>query len=318
MGSVIWVTGAHGFIGRHVAYEAAKQGMTVLGIGHGHWPIDEAQEWGITHWLNGNIIPSNLHALQEVAGNPDLVIHLAGGSSVGAAIAHPREDFFRTVTSTVELLEWLRSHSPETSVVAVSSAAVYGADHDGLISEAAVERPFSPYGFHKQMMESLCRSYAASYGLHFVVARLFSVYGNGLQKQLLWDICSRLKSQPKRLELGGTGEELRDWVHVSDVAKVLASLGTQASINVPVFNVGRGVATSVREIAEILTQCWYKAGGRKVEIYFNGCSRQGDPFSLVADTQRLADVNMYCLRSVDEGISAYVEWFRSRESKLNL
>lgn len=313
MSRVAWITGAHGFIGRHVALAFAKQGATVFGIGHGHWPPTEAERWAVSHWINGEINASNLHSLCAISGRPDEVIHLAGGSSVGAAIAHPREDFFRTLVSTIELLDWLHNESPETAVVAVSSAAVYGSGHEGPIAESATLRPYSPYGHHKLMMESLCHSYGASFGLRSVVARLFSVYGAGLQKQLLWDMCSRLKGCPAMLELGGTGDELRDWVDVRDVAQVLTDLGAHANASVPIFNVGSGVGTSVREIAQLLTKYWRSSDYEVITPSFSGSSRVGDPFSLVADTNCLANIGLHCLRPVDDGIATYVDWFRGRQ-----
>ena len=100
-------------------------------------------------------------------------------------MANPREDFLRTVATTAELLEWLRQEAPRTRLAAVSSAAVHGTGHAGRIAESAPTRPLSPYGYHKLMMERLCRSYASSYGLPCLVLRLFSVDGPGLRKQLL-------------------------------------------------------------------------------------------------------------------------------------
>jgi len=310
MKHVVWITGAHGFIGRHVALAVAKQSMTtVLGIGHGHWSSAECERWAIGAWVNGDINQMNLNTLLAMAGPPDVVIHLAGGASVAASIANPYEDFFRTVVSTINLLEWLRSKSPGTSLVVASSAAVYGTNHAGPISESTTPNPYSPYGHHKLMVESLCHSYATSFGLRSVVARLFSVYGVGLQKQLLWDICNRLKNYPDKLELSGTGEEVRDWVDVCDVAEVLANLGSYASISVPVFNVGSGLGTPVQEIAQIVIDKWCGCGGKKIELNFNGQSREGDPVSLVADSQSLTTLGMRCLRPVKEGICAYVDWW---------
>ena len=85
--------------------------------------------------------------------------------------------------------------------------------------------PMSPYGQHKLMMEQLCRSYAMIFGLRSTVARLFSVYGPHLRKQLLWDICSRLERNGRTLVLGGTGAEIRDWTDVRDVARLLTKIG---------------------------------------------------------------------------------------------
>jgi UDP-glucose 4-epimerase len=216
----IWITGTRGFIGRHLASWLSRQGHTVVGIGHGPWPPAEAQAWGVQRWLNGGIHASNLQQLLRDGQSPDYIFHLAGGSSVGASIANPYEDFTRTVATTAELLEWMRLEARDAKLVSVSSAAVYGAGHTGPIREEQARLPFSPYGYHKLMMENLCLSYAANYGLSVMVVRLFSVYGSWLKKQVLWDMCSSLASGTRQLVLGGTGEELRDWTDVRDVVRV--------------------------------------------------------------------------------------------------
>jgi len=305
----ILITGAHGFIGKHLAHWHASQGDQVCGLGHGIWLTSEAASWGMTHWINGDINAGNLRLLQQVTGTPDRIYHLAGGSSVGAAIANPREDFFRTVATTVELLEWLRQDAPTAKLVAISSAAVYGADHDGQIAEDARLTPYSPYGYHKLMMEELCHSYASSYGLQVSVARLFSVFGPGLKKQLLWDFCTKLASGISTVELGGTGEELRDWTDVRDVVRALDLLGTMAGGKFTVANVGSGIGTSVRQIAERLLHCWCGPGGSEIALQFSGQSRPGDPFRLVAQPARLQSLGFEWQFPVFQGLADYVRWY---------
>jgi UDP-glucose 4-epimerase len=123
---------------------------------------------------------------------------------------HPLEDFRRSVDTSARLFEWVRVNAPHTKIVCVSSAAVYGADHSGPIPETAPLSPYSPYGCHKAMMEMLCQSYVRNYGMRITIGRLFSVYGAGLEKQLLWDLCCKLRGNPGVVTLGGTGQELRD------------------------------------------------------------------------------------------------------------
>jgi UDP-glucose 4-epimerase len=303
----IWITGAQGFIGRHLANWLTARGHIVSGIGHGLWPQSEASAWGVQHWLSGEIHFSNLRRLLHDGGAPDCIFHLAGGSSVSAAIAGPHEDFMRTVTTTAELLDWMRQEARTTRLVAISSAAVYGAGHIGPVREDQVHVPFSPYGYHKLMMENLCRCYADSYGLPVVVVRLFSVYGDWLKKQLLWDICSKLVSGALHLELGGTGEELRDWTEARDVVRALElTMGLALEANsMPVINVGTGQPTSVREVAAQVLGCW----PTPVEVEFNGRSRPGDPFSLVADSSILRTMGFEWSIPVDRGIRDYVQWF---------
>ena len=309
--SNILITGAHGFIGKHLARWFASQGHQVAGLGHGIWPNEEAASWGVTRWLNGDIQSGNLRLLQQAGGTPDVVYHLAGGSSVGVAIANPREDFFRTVATTAELLEWMRIDAPQAQLVAVSSAAVYGSGHDGSITEDAPLTPFSPYGHHKRIMEELCRSYAASYGLRVSIARLFSVYGAELKKQLLWDMCVRLAAGRQPLVLGGSGNELRDWTDVRDVVRALDLLSAQASAEVVTINVGTGTGCSVQQIASSIVRHWPLPDAGEV-LHFSGQCRPGDPFSLVANATRLNKLGFVWEVPVEDGLAAYVRWFQDQ------
>ena len=302
----VWITGAAGFMGRYLARALADTGQTVHGIGHGALTDSEKQRLGLRIWLNGEVDATSLNAL-AVHGRPSKVFHLAGGSSVGLSIVQPLEDFSRNVVSTARLLEWLRVSSPESSVVAVSSAAVYGADHHGPILESAAPAPMSPYGRHKLMMEQLCQSYAVSFGMRTLVARLFSVYGPHLRKQLLWDVCSRLRQEGRTLVLGGTGAEIRDWTDVRDVARLLTVI---ADMPQPekfcVINGGSGRGTTVAEIAAMLVQNW----GNDVAVRYSGVVRPGDPPSLLADDALLRRLSFDWQISLEQGIADYVKWFK--------
>lgn len=305
----ILVTGARGFIGSNLARHLVKSGHTVCGLGHGQWPEPSARAAGVWPWMNSDVTAASLRLLRQSFGIPDVVFHLAGGSSVGAALANPREDFARTVVSTAELLEWVRQDSPVTRVIVVSSAAVYGAGHVGRITESSILAPFSPYGHHKRMMEQLCISYADSFGINVRIARLFSVYGAGLRKQLLWDLCTRLGEGAPQLRLGGCGEEIRDWIHVRDVARALEHVMELAGFEDRVVNVGTGIGTPVRQIAAAIATQWAQSGS-PVGIEFNGESRAGDPFSLVAQTNVLAESGFEWAVKLEWGLADYVCWYR--------
>jgi UDP-glucose 4-epimerase len=304
-----WITGANGFIGRHLVRELADAGGVVHGVGHGALDPGGARALGLQSWINGEVDAANLNALAAAHGLPSRVIHLAGGSSVGLSIERPFEDFSRTVASTARLLEWLRSSAPECLLVVASSAAVYGADHSGPIPEDAALTPMSPYGEHKLMMERLCASYARSYGIRSAIVRLFSVYGPHLRKQLLWDICSRLNAGGPVLTLGGTGAEIRDWTDVRDVARLLAQVAANAQQeSFRLVNGGSGRGASVAEIAQSLIGHF---GGHR-ELRFSGTARPGDPASLLADDRRLREMRFDWRIPLVRGLADYVDWFKGR------
>jgi UDP-glucose 4-epimerase len=224
-------------------------------------------------------------------------------------VQNPLEDFNRTVASTAELLEWARLNAPSAKVVAVSSAAVYGSGHSGQIAETDTLQPYSPYGRHKRMMEEMVTAYAADYHLQAAVARLFSVYGPGLRKQLLWDLCAKMDVAPNEIVLGGSGNELRDWTHVKDVARALAKIADVASSDTPILNVGTGKGTSVRDIADHTILTWF-SGASLPKLTFNSQARPGDPFSLIAENSSLSMLGFQFEYKLTDGLSDYVRWYR--------
>jgi UDP-glucose 4-epimerase len=302
----IWVTGARGFIGRHLASSLAAAGHAVAGLGFGAWPEAVAADWGVSAWVEGSVDAPHLAALAKVAPAPDVIYHLAGGASVARAASAPLEDFQRTVGSTAQLLEWVRLHRPGRRVVLVSSAAVYGDLHAGPIVETAAVGPVSIYGEHKLMMEQLGRYHAREFGTDIVIARIFSVYGPHLMKQLIWDICRRVEAGESPLRLGGTGDELRDFCEVRDAARALAGLARGPVP--PVVNIGTGFGTRVADIAALVV------GNCAVQppVVFSGETRAGDPHSLVADATVLAATGFRPAVSLAEGLRDTVTWYRQR------
>ena len=305
------ITGAHGFIARHLARALHRRGIQVSGIGHGAWHETERAAWGVDHWLDGEVTRANLDVVGAHSGTPDTIYHLAGGSSVGFSLLAPVEDFRRSVLSTAELLDWARVSAPKARLLFTSSGAVYGAGYNRNIREIDALAPHSPYGYHKRLTELLFESYGRNFGLNVATVRLFSVYGPGLRKQLLWDVCHRLQADPDRLVLGGSGQEARDWLHVTDAVHLLHAAIAQATPQGFVVNGGTGVAATVREVAGYLCKSW----GARTDIAFSGATRAGDPEYLVADVSRMSTLTFAPKVTPEVGIREYVDWFRRAGSK---
>lgn len=298
------VTGGHGFIGRHVAAQLAGAGRIVAGIGNGTWNRDDYERYGFTFWNTAEV---SLDALVTYAGEPDVIIHCAGSGSVAFSMTQPQHDFGRTVAATAAVLEYVRVHSPRTVVVYPSSAAVYGLAERLPIHEADALHPASPYGVHKLMAEDLCRSYGRHFGVAVAIVRFFSVYGDGLQKQLLWDACMKAKKGDARFF--GTGAELRDWLHVDDAARLLAVAAEHAAVDCPVVNGASGVKASVREVLEVVL----RAFGNADDLSFSGDPRPGDPVGYHADIEAARAWDWRPTVPWQEGVARYAEWFKGRQ-----
>ena len=294
----VLITGAAGFVGRYASKEFACNGYEVVGLGWGKFP--DYKSWGLSAWYEAEVSMESLH---EFAGMPDIIVHCAGGSSVGYSVDHPRKDFCLTVDTTSHVLEYIRQHAPECRLVYPSTAAVYGQVKSTPISVNAPLNPISPYGVHKLMAESLCRMYSYDYQLKVSIVRLFSIYGEGLRKQLLWDACQKFSSGLN--SFFGTGEEVRDWLHVSDAARLLQIASGYASADCPVVNGGSGKGGSVKDVLRIL------ADSMSVECspVFTSGKKAGDPEVLVADISEAVAWGWNPKKEYESGISDYATWF---------
>ncbi|GAA0306432.1 NAD-dependent epimerase/dehydratase family protein [Sphingomonas oligophenolica] len=295
------VLGAAGFVGRHAARALASAGYQVVGIGHGTWLRDEWREWGLSEWHVSDI---SVESLLTYAGEPEVLIQCAGSGSVAFSIAHPAQDFRRSVDTTLAALDFVRLHAPGCRVVLPSSAAVYGTAERMPIRIEDPLHPESPYGVHKKIAEDLCRSYGRTFGIHVAIVRLFSVYGIGLRKQLLWDACVKLVQG--EVEFAGTGEELRDWLDIEDAAALLLTAASQASADCPIVNGGTGQSANVRTIVEGLG----RALGIAAQPTFSGTRRSGDPVGYEADISGALGWDWRVERSLADGLAAYAAWFQ--------
>jgi UDP-glucose 4-epimerase len=258
--------------------------------------------WGLSEWHESDI---TLDAMISLAGKSDIIVHCAGGSSVGFSMAYPAQDFDRTLVTTRNVLECARLHCPRVKIVLASSASVYGDAINVPISVTAPLRPVSPYGLHKQMAEELCLSYARHFGVPVAIVRLFSVYGVGLRKQLLWDAC--VKFAQGSATFGGTGQETRDWLHVDDAASLLLAAGFAASSNSLIMNGATGMGVSTRQVVGGISKGFRNSGA----LQFSGVLRKGDPKHLVADMGSTQTLNWRPERIFEVELERYVEWFKA-------
>jgi UDP-glucose 4-epimerase len=309
---VAFVTGAAGFIGRQSVNALKRGGWRVVGLSRVQ-PGDEALDLvGPDVWITGKVSRLGLKQAQARFGHPEVLIHAAGGASVRASLDDPLEDFDRTVGSMREVLAFLRTDSPAARLIFLSSAAVYGAANAGRIREDAALRPISPYGLHKRLAEDLAFGWASQFGLDVAVVRLFSVYGPGIRKQLLWDIAQRLCVQPRAIELFGAGDELRDFLYIDDAVRLIGRLAGMERADQPLLlNGGSGEPSSVSAVAQHLCN----ALGVDTRVSFNGAVRAGDPRSLVADTTTAQALGFVPQVGLAEGLARFAAWTRAETGR---
>lgn len=302
MRKTVLVTGGFGFLGRAVARLLARQGVRVVGVGHGAWTAEEARAQGFDAWREADV---SLAGLQGLDGPYDLVVHCGGAGSVARSMTHPLEAFNKTVQGTAELLEHLRGIGSTARIVYPSTAAVYGAADDRPLVESDAPNPVSPYGYHARMTESLLEYHARFFGTRVAVIRFFSIYGPGLTKQLLWDAAAKMRSGAPVAEFWGTGEETRDWIHVDDAASLMVAMAGAREPHI-VVNGATGERVTVAHVLHRLRD----ALGVEAALRFNGVIKPGDPRYYHADVARARALGWRPSVSLEDGLHGYVDWLR--------
>lgn len=314
-GARLWITGVAGFIGRAVLLEARRQSrdLHISGIGRGLEDTGGLLQASLDVALSGSISITTLDELATASGLPTQVIHLAASSSVGRSFEGPVQDFRNTVDGSACLFHWLGRNAPQARVVLASSAAVYGAGHDGPIREVSPCNPTSPYGWHKKIVEYLGRCETQTSGLRVLPARVFSAYGPGLQRQLFWDITEKLEKDPTVVRLMGTGCELRDWCHVSDVARALLDLVSSAeAFDGPMqpVNISSGRGVSVASAVRAFCAAFLPIDARAPRLSFSQEQRVGDPISLIGSPGRLKGLGLTSPRAFPADLKDTAAWCR--------
>lgn len=252
------------------------------------------------------------HVLSPVGGDfgplmekvkPDVCVNCCGAANVGASFTHPHEDFRLNTALVHDLLEAIRQYSPETRLLNLSSAAVYGNPAHIPIVENSVPAPISPYGWHKQIAENICLEYTQCFGIGTLSLRPFSVYGPGLRKQLFWDIYQKSKSS-LTIMCPGTGNETRDFVHVQDMAQAISLCIEKATFDGSAINVANGQGITIRHAVETLLS----AIGWNGDLQFNNLVRDGDPLYWTADVTCLKALGYSPAFQFESGISELSTW----------
>ncbi|MCX6762589.1 MAG: NAD(P)-dependent oxidoreductase [Candidatus Moranbacteria bacterium] len=297
MKKIVYITGAAGFIGKNSAKCFSENGWYVVGAGLGEWAGEKFSDWGIQEWHPG-LITAEL--LSNINKKPDVILHCAGGSSVGFSVEHPEQDYEMTVGSAKNVLEFMRAHCPSARLIFPSSAAVYGQKEDVPIKENDFLDPVSPYGLHKKIAEELCEEYSKRYNINVSIGRIFSAYGSGLQKQLLWDACNKISDPSDEAIFFGTGLEKRDWIHVRDIAELFLALASSKN-KFEIVNIGSGVGLTIKDVITKLLAAFQK----NKEIVFNNISKEGDPKFYTANIGKVKNMGWNPKISLEDGIREY-------------
>lgn len=299
----ILITGVAGFLGRQIARHCFENKWQVIGIDNS--PPENAPLSDLSEYYRFQLPDNNLASILQ-SNPPQVCVHCAGRASVGLSMNDPVADFYTNSVLTFEILNLLRLYAPNCRFIFLSSAAVYGNPIALPVAETQSPQPLSPYGFHKLYCEQLCWEFSSIYQLKTASLRIFSAYGSGLRRQVVWDICQKAITQD-RLILQGTGNESRDFIHALDIAQAVEIVATSAEMRGEVYNLGSGQETKISHLATLILQ----ELGLNSQPEFDGIVPEGNPLFWQASITSLQNLGFRPAISLEMGIKNFVRWCRA-------
>lgn len=238
----------------------------------------------------------------------DVCINCSGAASVPQSLEWPGRDFSLNTSNVFNILDSIRMFQPKCLFINFSSAAVYGNPDVLPIPEDLPPRPMSPYGIHKLMSEQICQEFYHFFNIRTCSLRVFSAYGEGLTKQLFWDIAQKANVCDS-IDLFGTGRESRDFIYIDDLAEAVNRVILNGSFNGEAINVATGSETTIRQAVDTFLEVFEKP----IKVHFRGEERPGDPINWRADTKKIGDLGFRPKFSLHAGLSNYVRWLNEEE-----
>lgn len=249
----VLVTGADGFVGRHLCTYLRAAGDEVV---EAHGPRAEGVSSSALH-----LDISDEKQVREAVGEakPDAVIHLAGFSSVAKSHQNPSRVYAVNALGTVHLLGALREHAPKAPVLLVGSGEVYGPVPPGTrATEETPLVPLSPYAASKAAAELAGAQFARNYGMHVVLARPFNHLGAGQDPTF---VVPSFAAQIGAIALGkidpvlrtGNLDAVRDFSHVKDVVAAYRLL-LEKGVPGQTYNICSGTGRTIGSLLEEMLQ----------------------------------------------------------------
>jgi UDP-glucose 4-epimerase len=298
------VTGGAGFIGSNLVKLLLEHGWSVSVLDN----LSTGYRQNLEGFPEVSLVEADIRDRQATLASvkgADVVFHLAACIGNVKSIEDPIFDSGVNVLGTLNVLEAARLNGVPKLVVS-SSAAIFGELKHLPINESHPVEPDSPYGVSKLAAEKHALCYAKLYDLSVICLRYFNVYGVNQRYDLYGNVIPifghRLMRNEK-LSIYGDGEQTRDFVNVSDVARANL-LAAQAEGVSGAFNIGSGTSITINELARMMQE----AGGIRAEVE-HVPPRKGEVRDSLADISAARSALGFEPKvTMDVGLREYMKW----------
>ncbi len=317
----IFITGAAGFIGSHVAHELLNDGHQVIGFDNFNDYYDislkESRFQGLEKrngftMLRGDLVDYEFLTSSIKTHDPQLVCHLAAQAGVRYSIKNPAAYQKSNLEGHLNILEACR-HAKIDRLVYASSSSVYGGNKKIPFSEDdPVDHPVSLYAATKKANELMSHTYTHLYGLQTVGLRFFTVYGPKGRPDMAYWLFTKAMLNGESINVFNHGKMERDFTYIDDIVSgVKASLFADGLEPYEIFNLGNNKPENLMDFIQTLGD----ALGIEPKMEMKPMQAGDVPITYADISKARKKLSYQPTTSMAEGLSRFVSWHKefSRE-----
>ena len=311
------VTGAAGFIGSNFVRMIAKGGLqgissvkvldklTYAGVKSN---LDSAADLSRYEFMQGDIC--DLSVVSELLKEVDAVVNFAAESHVDRSISGATDFVQTNIVGVQVMLDAIKASGRKIRFLQVSTDEVYGSIELGSWTEDRPLQPNSPYSASKAGGELLARSYNRTHGIDVVITRCSNNYGSHHFPEKLIPLFITNLIEGKKVPVYGTGENVRDWLHVDDHCRGIYSVLMNGRSG-EVYNIGGGYELTNNEITRFILEAM---GADESSIEYVE-DRKGHDFRYSLDWTKINHELGYEPQvKFEEGLRETIQWYRNNEA----
>lgn len=295
----VLITGGAGFIGSTLSKHLSEKGYEVFVVDNLSFGRRELAGVDDAHFHEVDILDRSALYRSFEKIQPNWVLHLAAIHFIPYCNQHPYESANINLAGTMNVLDACADCITVDQVFFASTAAVYPIS-DKALNEDDPTGPLDIYGLSKLMGERLCMEFHLKSAKPMIVGRFFNAFGpNETNPHLIPEIQKQVNDGARSIALGNV-EPKRDFIHTEDMSKAMSVLLEKGLSGFEVFNIGRGIEYSVKEIVDSFS----RQLGEDLQIVLDPARmRKTDRMHLLADVSKLKRVTGWePLKGIDEGV----------------
>ena len=311
------VTGAAGFIGSNFVRMIAKGGLqgissvkvldklTYAGVKSN---LDSIADLSRYEFIKGDIC--DLRVVSELLKEVDAVVNFAAESHVDRSISGATDFVQTNIVGVQVMLDAIKASGSKIRFLQVSTDEVYGSIELGSWTEDWPLKPNSPYSASKAGGELLARSYNRTHNIDVVITRCSNNYGPHHFPEKLIPLFITNLIEGEKVPVYGTGENVRDWIHVDDHCRGIYSVLMNGRSG-EVYNIGGGRELTNNELTSLILEAM---GADESSIEYVE-DRKGHDFRYSLDWTKInSELGYEPQVKFEEGLRETIQWYRDNEA----